>query len=63
METGNGSACYGYEKDREHVSKLLICKTCVHWKVHVRMCNNDTDNSAEDHSGKHECCHVVTRLL
>ena len=63
METGNSSAGYGYEKDREHVSELLICEACVHRKVHVRMRNNNTDNSAEDHSCKHECCHVVTRLL
>ena len=62
MESGNSTTGNGDKQDREQISGCRIVETGVHWKIHFRVCNNKSDNSAKDHAGKHKGCHQVTRF-
>ena len=63
MEAGDRTAGNGYEQDREHVSELFICKSCINRQVHGRMCNEQSENSADDHANEHVSGHHITGLF
>ena len=63
MESGNRTTGNGNKQDWEHGTERLIIKSCVNRKIHARMSNEQTNYCTCDHSDKHKCRHVITRLL
>ena len=63
VEAGDRTAGNGYEQDRKHVSELFICKSCINRQVHGRMCNEQSENSADDHANEHVSGHHITGLF
>ena len=62
METGYGAAGNGYKQNREQVTGFLIVETSVRRQVHCRMCDKQSNDGTDNHTGKHKGCHQVTRF-
>ena len=62
METGYGAAGNGYKQNWEQVTGFLIVETSVRRKVHCRMCDKQSNDGTDNHTGKHKGCHQVTRF-
>ena len=63
MKARYSTARNGYEKNREHCSELLSLKTCKYREVHSRVTDDKTNSRTQNHTYKHNGCHIITRLF